>query len=1008
MGSARVVKLVTLIGDVTMTFYSNTAFSAFLLKVPLFVLIRALAIAIALQASNVMAYNPSAVAWEQEGEQWLMFSTEHFEINFLSQHQELAERAATIAETSWDDITVDFKWQPKDRIQIVLTDDFDFSNGWATPVPFNQIRVFISPPDGNSSLEYYDDWFNLLITHELTHIIQMDMAFGAPAVLRKILGRNQLTFPHALTPSLFLEGLAVYKETNKELGYGRGQSSSYDMMMREEVVSGIDDFSQVVAPLREWPLGKQYLYGYYYYQFLSDTYGPEKITEYLNLYARNIIPFFLQNWDAEKIFDKSHDELWGDFKVWLDSRFKPQIAEINQYPLVKGKLISHEGLFLDQATVSDSDYFYVRNNGEDRYSIIKRGLDSNVSVVGEVKNIIDLDASANGDLVYTRIVSRGDGRLFADIFTMAEDGDSERLTFEQRYRNVRWINAQGAHVTDQSAIAPSSDAQSRGLLAKKIENGISQLDLLSDDGEFQKTIWAGTLDDVLGEYNVSEDGRFLIANIKRAQQGWNLEVFDIESRQWKAVTNTKNLESQARFSKDGKHIIFSADYDLTFNLYQMNIESKEVERLTRVMGGAFKPLVLKNKVFYQRYGSEGYNHAVIDRAQIRGQQGLQVFNISQKTGQFNYPDLYTELTEHSAVEEYSPWSTLAPSSWLPVIAGDKYHDLIGISVAGGDALGRHLYDAGIFWDGKNNLASGSLLYMYDNKWQVTTLREHKYDKQGSGGKLNIREKDTFEVARINLINGFENNLKLSLGVNSSIESELKNRNEPLIVAGPSGELRLNRNRLNRDYKNSVVGARFDFDNTEFYSQSNSVSWGTQGMFLWETHDWLDSDFTGDVLNASFSQFLDLPGTQVVAFNAQGAYGFESPRPFELGGNTSLLAQPLFARDTWSLRGYDENVQRGNRLQVNSLEYRFPISTIERNWGLFPIGLGNISGTVFSDHGAAWSDDQNYKYLTSAGFEMNVELVVAYGAILPIKLGYAKGFDSVEGGERTYVSTGFAF
>jgi hypothetical protein len=81
----------------------------------------------------------------------------------------------------------------------------------------------------------YDDGINLLITHELTHVIQLDTAMGAPSVLRRILGRNIFTFPHAFTPGFMIEGLAVYKETNHQAGYARGQSTRYAMLMREEV-----------------------------------------------------------------------------------------------------------------------------------------------------------------------------------------------------------------------------------------------------------------------------------------------------------------------------------------------------------------------------------------------------------------------------------------------------------------------------------------------------------------------------------------------------------------------------------------------------------------------------------------------------------------------------------------------------------------------------------------------------------------------------------------------------
>lgn len=168
---------------------------------------------------------------------------------------------------------------------------------------------------------------NLLITHELTHVVQLYMAMDSPSSLRELLGRHLFTFPHVLTPSFMIEGLAVYKETSHQIGYGRGQSSRYEMLMRQEVINGVDDLSQIAVPSRDWPFGKQYLYGYYYYAFLAERYGSQKITGYLNNYSRQLIPFFLQNSIAKKTFGKSHETLWPEFKSWLKFKFLSQIKK---------------------------------------------------------------------------------------------------------------------------------------------------------------------------------------------------------------------------------------------------------------------------------------------------------------------------------------------------------------------------------------------------------------------------------------------------------------------------------------------------------------------------------------------------------------------------------------------------------------------------------------------------------------------------------------------------------
>jgi len=93
----------------------------------------------------------------KEDEQWLSFNTKHFTFNYLNVHQLQADRAAVIAEKAWPVITSDLKWQPKDKVQVVIVDDFDFSNGFASPLPYNQMRLYLSPPENMSGLGAYDD-----------------------------------------------------------------------------------------------------------------------------------------------------------------------------------------------------------------------------------------------------------------------------------------------------------------------------------------------------------------------------------------------------------------------------------------------------------------------------------------------------------------------------------------------------------------------------------------------------------------------------------------------------------------------------------------------------------------------------------------------------------------------------------------------------------------------------------------------------------------------------------
>ena len=90
--------------------------------------------------------------------------------------------------------------------------------------------------------------------------------------------------------------------------------------------------------------------------------------------------------------------------------------------------------------------------------------------------------------------------------------------------------------------------------------------------------------------------------------------------------------------------------------------------ISRVMGGAFKPMLIGDQLYYQSYDATGYNHALLTRAALGAKQGLERFNIQQQSGQFNDPNLYQELVGHFEEEAYSPWSILVLTTWMPVLS----------------------------------------------------------------------------------------------------------------------------------------------------------------------------------------------------------------------------------------------------------------------------------------------------------------------------------------------------
>ena len=158
---------------------------------------------------------------------WQTKHTENFQVHYAKSHDQYAQRVANIAESVHTRLSSELNWTPKEKTHLVLSDESDFANGFATVVNFNRSVLYFAPPTSVGGLEDFDNWLHLLITHEYTHLLHLDKVARSPLVLRKIFGRFLLTFPNLFEPNWLVEGLATYKETNHQRKVGRGQSTFF-------------------------------------------------------------------------------------------------------------------------------------------------------------------------------------------------------------------------------------------------------------------------------------------------------------------------------------------------------------------------------------------------------------------------------------------------------------------------------------------------------------------------------------------------------------------------------------------------------------------------------------------------------------------------------------------------------------------------------------------------------------------------------------------------------------
>lgn len=917
------------------------------------------------------------------GLNWKTLETEHFYIHFADDQQFLAQHVAGIAERANQKLSLRLRWQPLEKTHLVLSDETDLSNGYAIPFPFNRSVLFMAPPDDLNTLEDFDDWLALLVEHEYVHILHLDTARGGPQKLRRLLGRNVLLFPNMYQPPWIIEGLATYYETNSERHIGRGQSTLFETMMAQEVANGIKPVSQVNLHLRSWPMGTTYyLYGVHFFQFLEQTYGVQAVDDLIDRYSYHLIPFMI-NTNAEAVLGKDITELWDEFEIWLQKRYADWPP--NSADRVQGERVSDAGYFTGAVkATSDGGAYYVKAGAFEHAALYRIDTDGAQQRVAETHVRARLDVNDKAGVLIAQPEYCDVFNLNFDLFVLQPGAhELKQITECGRYRSATW-SADGSQI-----------------IAVHNSRSLSELHLLDANGRLQQVIWKGEYGEVVGQPDWSPDARYLVASVFRPGMGWNIERFDVQQRQWLAVTNDAYIDANPVFNDDGSAIVFSSERNGHYDIYRYRFEQNQLQRLTAVGSGAFAPSQLNQQLplYYLGYGANGYD---IYRMAAPPALSESVYEMASR--QETEP-LAEDTSTPYELMDYSPWSSLAPRWWFPLLVLDEQQSEVGFTTSGNDALGIHNYVLNLGYDTKNRWPMGNLTYRYSRYFASGFGRSTSILLDQNGDFAVARREDRFFANAVLPWLKMDYSFNLLGGVFLSRERDGRRAGgiQPLPVLD-----------------DNLLGVAALFNNSDYYIRSISPNNGRDLRLIAESGDAFDSDYSGEVYTLDWREYLPLGGQHVLALRLLRGYGTDHPKDFKLGGEeTDFLLQELFypvqkslfGRRDYPLRGYREGLPqlRGRRMQMASIEYRFPIGLVERGWMAPPVGLIQWSGALFADSGATWENGASPDtYYTGVGMELNAEVSLFYGLNLQGRIGVASGLDEQLGEDRVYFSLGAAF
>ena len=910
---------------------------------------------------------------------WKTLSTEHFHIHHEDRQQEYAQHMAALAERVHGKLSGWLGWQPLEPTEVVILDTIDTSNGYATPLPYNRITIYLTAPVDGELMDQLP-WLEMVFTHEYVHILHLDMAYGGPQAMRSVFGRSMdlftlFDFPQLFAPTWVTEGLAVYGESDNPGGYGRLNSAFYDAMMRMEVQRGLRSLTEVSFNSGfRWPYGQVYLYGAYFFKFVEERYGKDAVTNYIRVYGSNLIPFRMQK-RSDQIFGKPAQEVWAEFQGYLTQRFKPQLAAINQQNRFVTRTV-YDALYSNSALAAagNGDLYFLHDDNSSSPHIRRLRADGSSEAVVEARGVQDIDWHDDAGLLMSKYAVCDNTNVYADLYQWKPGMRSaKRLTHCGRYTFAVWR-------PDGQAIA-----------AIQSEQGISRLVLLDMAGKMLGMLAELPMGDTLGHIDWSPDSMSLLASIQRKKSGWNLELLDIKTHNWKVLTAGSDLVQRPQFSKDGRDIYFLSDHDKVWNLRHLKLGSNKVDTISNTASAITEAVQMPDNSYRMvEYTANGKAIIALEANDLPRGSGYSAVNISAPVVDAISNAADFQPAAYANVKSYSPWTTLKPHSWFPLL--DTGADLVayaGVMINGSDALDFHRWNATPLYYYDQHQLGGLANYSFYNKLSLSAQRQFFIIGNPDAA---VRYRDD-EVRYQALLHHSFNTLDSSLYLAAGVASESINTQ---LIKGAGTE---------QTFNNKISGGIVQYDNSHFYKNSIALVDGRRVQLLNESYDLMGgSDNSGKTSRIDWHEYIALGGNHALHFRFLRAEGDAGIRPYHLGGVSETLSKiggdTGLGRRDFPLRGYPSGLATltGSNMGLLIAEWKIPLGYHYDGWFVPPLGIGRESLNVFADSGDAWNQGEAIEEKTGIGMEWNIEALLGYDLLkVSTTLGYARGID--EGGER---------
>lgn len=453
-----------------------------------------------------------------------------------------------------------------DNLPVVLDDYGQYVNGFANPVYYNMHLINYETEDA--------DWLSFVAVHEYTHMAQMTMTGGLPGVLSFLFGNLASTMLFA--PQWTWEAITVYNESKMSKYMGRLNDGAFDTYIK--ICAAADEFPSLMkatySPL-EFPYGTgQYLFGSEFWNFLSLTYGEDKLKMFYKSYSESIGSYLSPVFPWAGI-DRTFDEVFGDTTMELWDKWKESEKEKAKGFVQEGERVTFHGDNANWPVIKGDKLYYVKNTVEKTGAFEGRSYNKIME--------IDLKSGKTDELASTTSNYPHPFRFSGNkmYYAVREIKPGYANKSGQSYGYFTVINERNMETGEDKAVLSGDirafylpydgkiiyaidDPYKTGSVLLEFDLELKESKLLFDS-EYLVLALAG-------------NAETMIASARIDGENVGLYTVDKAKKSFTAIVNTPYYEDHPELY--GSKLFFRANYGKVYSAYCYDMETKKITRLT--------------------------------------------------------------------------------------------------------------------------------------------------------------------------------------------------------------------------------------------------------------------------------------------------------------------------------------------------------------------------------------------------------------------------------------------